>query len=419
MPKALVIGGGAREHAIAHGLKRSGCDVIVAPGNAGIANAFECIPPPEAGVPGFMSVARDLRPDIVVIGPEAPLVAGLPDILVDEGFAVFGPTKQAAMVTEGSKAECRRLLQEAGVPSPKYRIAPTRQQALDYAQGLPGGIVVKADGLAAGKGVMVCVNSTEAAAAVERIMDPSFANGAGATVVFEELLVGTECSFMAFTDGTNAVPLRRARDYKRLLNGDQGGMTGGMGSYAPVEEADGFEEKVMDTIVYPTINALRRKGVPYRGVLYFGLMLCSDGSIKVLEINARLGDPEAQVILPTLETNLYDLMLAATKEGGLQGLKLEWSAQSAVGVVLASAGYPDVATRPQPFFGLDEVGKMENVLMYYAGVGVQQETFLATGGRVLTVVGLGADRALARKTCYEAVSKIHFHGMQFRTDIAA
>ncbi|HEY8000410.1 MAG TPA: phosphoribosylamine--glycine ligase [Solirubrobacterales bacterium] len=414
--KVLVVGGGGREHAIIRALARSGQDpeLLCTPGNAGIAADARAL---ETGdeVGAIVEAARREACDLVVVGPEAPLVAGLVDALEAEGVAAFGPTAEAARL-EGSKVHAKAVMAEAGVPTAGYAVLHSRAEALEQLAGAPYPAVLKADGLAAGKGVIICESEAEALEAVETFfVERRF----GATeVVLEEFLEGEELSLLALCDGENVLPLAPAQDYKRIFDRDQGPNTGGMGSYSPVPGFDpATVTEIVDAVHRPIVELMGRRGTPFHGVLYAGLML-SDAGTKVLEFNCRFGDPETQAVLPRLETDLLDLFLAAREPGGLAGAEAAFSDSWAVTVVLASAGYPESSSSGDVIRGLDAVP--EGVEVTHAGTARDAAGDIVTaGGRVLNLTGLGPGPAEARDRAYEGAEAIEFDGKQMRTDIAA
>jgi phosphoribosylamine--glycine ligase len=414
--KVLVVGGGGREHAIIRALARSGQDpeLLCTPGNAGIAADARAL---ETGdeVGAIVEAARREACDLVVVGPEAPLVAGLVDALEAEGVAAFGPTAEAARL-EGSKVHAKAVMAEAGVPTAGYAVLHSRAEALEQLAGAPYPAVLKADGLAAGKGVIICESEAEALEAVETFfVERRF----GATeVVLEEFLEGEELSLLALCDGENVLPLAPAQDYKRIFDRDQGPNTGGMGSYSPVPGFDpATVTEIVDAVHRPIVELMGRRGTPFHGVLYAGLML-SDAGTKVLEFNCRFGDPETQAVLPRLETDLLDLFLAAREPGGLAGAEAAFSDSWAVTVVLASAGYPESSSSGDVIRGLDAVS--EGVEVTHAGTARDAAGEIVTaGGRVLNLTGLGPGPAEARDRAYEGAEAIEFDGKQMRTDIAA
>lgn len=415
--RALVVGGGGREHAIVRALARSAHspELLCAPGNAGIAADAECLPGLAADdVEAIVAVATRCAADLVVVGPEAPLVAGLVDALEAAGVPAFGPSAPAARL-EGSKAFAKQLMKEAGVPTAAHALLHSREEAIDQLASASYPAVLKADGLAAGKGVIVCPSEAEARAAVDVFFtERRFGETA---VVLEEFLEGEELSLLALCDGENVVPLAPAQDYKRIFDGDEGANTGGMGSYSPVPGFGPTEvEEIVDTVHRPAVAAMARRGLPFHGVLYAGLMIGPDGP-KVLEFNVRFGDPETQAVLPRLRSDLLDLCLAARKPGGLAGVAAEFSEDWAVTLVLASAGYPESSSAGDVIHGLREAAELAELT--HAGTAQRGGEIVTAGGRVLNVTGLGSTPAEARDRAYDAASRISFDGMQMRSDIAA
>jgi phosphoribosylamine--glycine ligase len=411
----LVLGSGAREHAIVHALARSPRKpkLVCAPGNVGIARNAETRPL-DLGDPGaVLGAAREINPDLVVVGPEAPLVAGVVDALTDAHIRSFGPTSDAARL-EGSKAFCKEIMVAAGVPTAAYAVVRTPEEGMDAITRYP--VVIKADGLAAGKGVIIAETEGEARAALEDLL---VAHRFDTTkVVVEEHLVGEELSLLAVCDGVTAVPLASAQDYKRIFNGDLGPNTGGMGSYSPVPSVDTARARGICAAVHqPVLDVLARRGSPFHGILYAGLMMTTDGA-KVLEFNVRFGDPETQAILPRLRSDLFELLLAATEPGGLAALApLEWTDDMAVTVVMASAGYPESFHPGDVIRGLERIPP--EILVTHAGTGRSPQGQLVTrGGRVLCVTALGATPTRCRTAAYAAANMIHFDGKQMRRDIA-
>jgi len=391
-------------------------EVLCAPGNAGIAADAECFPGVAADdVEAIVSLARERGVDLVAVGPEAALVAGVVDALEEAGIAAFGPSRAAAEL-EGSKAFAKELMKEAGVPTAGHVLLRSREQAVERLAGAPYPTVLKADGLAAGKGVIICADEAEALAAVD-VFFTEQRFGAEMAVVLEEFLEGEELSLLALCDGENVVPLAPAQDYKRIFDGDRGPNTGGMGSYSPVPGFGSAEvEEIVDRVHRPVVAAMARRGVPFHGVLYAGLMIGPDGA-KVLEFNARFGDPETQAVLPRLRSDLVDLFLAAREPGGLAGMGAEFAPEWAVTLVLASAGYPESSSKGDVIRGLAEAAELAEVT--HAGTAERDGEIVTAGGRVLNVTALGATPAAARDRAYDAASRISFEGMQIRTDIAA
>ncbi len=415
--KILVVGGGGREHAIVRALARSvhAPELLCAPGNAGIEADAECLPEVAADdVGAIVAVARERGVDLVVVGPEAALVAGVVDTLEQAGVPAFGPSRAAAEL-EGSKAFAKELMREAGVPTAGHVLLTSREEAIAALAGAPYPTVLKADGLAAGKGVIVCADEAEARAAVDVFFtERRFGE---TTVVLEEFLEGEELSLLALCDGENVVPLAPAQDYKRIFDGDEGPNTGGMGSYSPVPGIGAAEvEEIVEAVHRPAVAAMAARGVPFHGVLYAGLMMTAEGP-RVLEFNARFGDPETQAALPRLRSDLVDLCLAAREPGGLAGVEAEFAEDWAVTVVLASAGYPESSSKGDAIRGLDAAAELAEVT--HAGTARRDGEIVTAGGRVLNVTALGASAAEARERAYDAARRIEFDGMQMRSDIAA
>ena len=418
MSRMLVVGGGGREHALVRALLRSPTqpELLCAPGNAGIArDRVPCVEVAVDDVDGLVRLARDERCDLVVVGPEAPLVAGVADALADAGVTAFGPTAAAARV-EGSKAYAKELMRAVGVPTASHVLLRSRKEARDQLASAPYPVVLKADVLAQGKGVMICETEAEASAALDELfVERRFGK---TDVLLEEHLEGEELSLLALCDGERAIPMAPARDYKRIHDGDEGPNTGGMGSYSPVPGIEqGHVEVLARAVHQPVVDELRRRGTPYHGVLYAGLMM-TDAGPRVLEYNCRFGDPETQAVLPRLRSDLAELLRRATRPGGLEAASLSWSSSWAVTVVLASRGYPGSSSKGDVITGLETVDSLHTELLH-AGTAAEGDSLVTAGGRVLNVTGIGDSPAEARSRAYEAADRIEFDGKQLRRDIGA
>jgi phosphoribosylamine--glycine ligase len=415
--RVLVVGGGGREHALAWRLRRSPQveTLFCAPGNAGIADVAECLPVASDDLAGLVRLARERAIDLTVVGPELPLTHGLVDRFRDAGLRAFGPTAAAAQL-EGSKVFTKELLDRLGVPSARFGAFTSADDAAAYVRNVGGPLVVKADGLAAGKGVVICPTPAEALAAIDQVMRARAFGAAGDRVVVEEFLEGEELSFMALTDGTTVLPLAPSQDHKRIGDGDTGPNTGGMGAYSPPPLATAaLEAHVMRDVMRPVVDGLAREGIRYTGVLYAGLMV-QDGRAKVLEFNVRFGDPEAQVLLARLTSDLADLMVR-TCEGRLEGASIAWDPRPAVCVVLAAEGYPGTPTKGTPIAGLDALRAWKDGVVFHAGTSRVDGRVVTDGGRVLGVTALGDTIRAAVDEAYRGVAEISWPGMQYRRDI--
>ena len=414
--KVLVVGSGGREHALAWKITQSPRiqKVYVAPGNGGTALEPGVENAPLTGIPDLIAFAKRNAVQLTVVGPEAPLADGIVDAFRDAGLAIFGPTRAAAQL-EASKDFAKAFMSRHGIPTARYATFREAREAKAYvdAQGAP--IVIKADGLAAGKGVVVAATMEEAHAGIDRIMGERALGDAGSRVVVEEFLSGEEASFIVVSDGTNVVPLATSQDHKRLRDGDQGPNTGGMGAYSPAPVVSPkIHARVMREIILPAVQGMKADGTPYVGFLYAGLMIGADGAPKTLEFNCRLGDPETQPILLRLKSDLLELVERALG-GTLQDARIEWDRRTALGVVLAAHGYPDDPRRGDRIEGLPRPSTECRV--FHAGTRLEEKTLYTNGGRVLCVTALGDSLKVARSIAYEAIEQIRFEGKQYRRDI--
>ena len=417
--RVLVIGGGGREHALAWKLAQSPrvTQVYVAPGNAGTALEPRMRNAAIAAddVAGLVSFAREERIDLTIVGPEGPLVQGVVDAFAAGGLRCFGPVKAAAQL-EGSKAYTKEFLARHGIPTAAYATFTRANFDPAWVRAQRAPLVVKADGLAAGKGVVICDTGAEAVATAQAMFAGRF-GPAGDRVVIEEFLEGEEASFIAMVDGSHVLPLATSQDHKRLGDGDLGPNTGGMGAYSPAPVVTpAIHERVMREVMWPTVRGLAAEGTPYVGFLYAGLMIAADGTPKVLEFNCRFGDPETQPIMLRLQSDLTVLVEAAL-DGKLAGAVIDWDPRAAVGVVLAAAGYPDTVRTGDAIHGLEAAAKLPGKV-FHAGTARRDNEVVTSGGRVLCAVGLGDDVRAAQADAYALVSALHFEGMQFRRDIA-
>jgi phosphoribosylamine--glycine ligase len=419
--KVLVIGGGGREHALVWKLAQSPrvSRIFCAPGNAGIAELAQCVEIKPTDLESLAAFAATRRIALTVVGPEAPLCAGIVDVFESRGLKIFGPNKAAARL-EGSKAFCKEILLKSNVPTAAAGIFSSAEAARDYIRKQGAPIVVKADGLAAGKGVVVAKSVEEAETAVAEIMEKRIFGDAGARVVIEECLEGEEASVMALVDGTTVKMLEPSQDHKRVLDGDTGPNTGGMGAYSPTSAVGEDSMNAVREIFARTLAGLRAENIEFKGVLYAGLMMTATGP-KVLEFNARFGDPETQAVVPRMDFDLFDAMNAVV-EGRLADFELKWKREAAACVVLASGGYPGDFARGKIITGLQEAAQLANVVVFHAGTkralgNGKSPAVITDGGRVLGVTALSGDLKDALRRAYHAIGKIHFEGMQFRRDI--
>ncbi|MFW6118136.1 MAG: phosphoribosylamine--glycine ligase [Chloroflexota bacterium] len=415
--KILIVGGGGREHTLVWKITQSPRveKVFAAPGNAGTAAIAENLNLHPTDIEGLGKVAKEKGVGLVVVGPEAPLASGIVDYFDNLGIPIFGPSKVATQI-ESSKVFARNLMEKYGIPCPEGAIFSSYSEAREYLQEQHPPVVIKADGLAAGKGVIIAGSLPEAEKTLGDIMEAKIFGSAGDRVIIDKYLGGREVSLIAFTDGKTVSPMVPACDYKKIGDNDQGPNTGGMGSYSPPGFfAAGMMEKITKDILVPAVQAMAEEDMPYRGVLYAGLMIV-DGEPVVLEFNARFGDPETQVVLPLLKTDLVDILMAVVQDN-LDRVKIEWSSQACVGVVMSSAGYPGSYKTGFPIQGIDNVDK--DVLVFHAGTKLGNDGIIYTdGGRVLTVVGVGENMAKAREKVYRNISNIYFEGCYYRKDIA-
>ncbi len=416
--RILVVGGGGREHALTWKLANdsSGPELFCAPGNAGTRTLATNLDIGAEDIPALVAWATRERPDLTVIGPEAPLCAGLSDALQELGLRVFGPTRDGARL-EGSKIFCKDVLTAAGVPTAAAGSFSNAGDAIDYARSLGGPCVVKADGLAAGKGVIMCDSAEAAEQAITEMMTDSVFGDAGLNVIIEETLIGEEASILALVDGSTFLMLDSSQDHKRAYDGDRGPNTGGMGAYSPAPVVtDDMRHFIAEKILQPTIDELQRRNINFKGVLYAGLMCTADGP-KVLEYNVRFGDPECQAVLLRMQSDLVPLLNACI-DGSLASATIEWTEQPSVCVVMASGGYPGSYTGGRVIRGLDDAAQVPNSVVFHAGTAFEDDSVVTAGGRVLGVTAVGSDLSDAVAHAYKAVNMIHFDEAEFRRDIA-
>ena len=415
--KVLIVGSGGREHAIATSVAKSSRvdKIYCAPGNAGIGQIAECVPIGAMEFDKLVAFAKEHQIDLTIIGMDDPLVGGVVDAFEAEGLRVFGPNKAAAIL-EGSKAFSKDLMKKYNIPTAAYGVFHKVDEAKEFIAQTGAPIVVKADGLAAGKGVVVAMTVEEANAAVEDMLSGNRFGDAGSTVVIEEFMEGEEASLLAFVDGKTVVPMIASQDHKRIFDGDKGPNTGGMGTYAPAPVlTDALRDEAMKTILEPMVAAMEKEGMPYVGCLYAGLMITPQGP-KVVEFNARFGDPETQVVLPLLDSDLGQIMMACAT-GNLTADMVQWKDSSAACVILASKGYPETSSKGDVIHG--DIKQHDTTIVFHSGTKLVGEEYVTNGGRVLGVVGLGKDLRTALDRAYGRIEHIDFEGMQYRTDIGA
>ncbi len=415
--KILVVGGGGREHALCWKIFQSPLvdTLYCAPGNPGIAELAECVHIGADEIDALLDFALAEQIDLTLVGPEVPLTMGIVDRFQAAGLEIFGPNQAAAQI-EGSKGFSKDLMARHNIPTADYQSFPDHAAAVAYVRQQGAPIVIKADGLAAGKGVIVAMTEAEAIAGLDDIMLDKVFGSAGASVVIEEFMAGEEASFFAFTDGKNILPLASSQDHKRIFDGDQGPNTGGMGAYSPAPVVTAaLHDEIVATIVKPTIAGMAADGHPYVGILYVGLMI-KDGKPRVVEYNARFGDPEAQPLLMRMKSDIVPVLQACAR-GELTQSSIEWHDKAAVCVVMASGGYPGDFVRGLPISGLEEAAKLDDLVVFHAGTMLQDAVVVNHGGRVLGVTGLGDDVAAAIECAYRGVAKIHWPDAHFRKDI--
>ncbi len=415
--KVLVVGSGGREHAIVWKLSQSKRidKIFCAPGNGGISEYAECLDIGVMDTPSIINACREKNIALVIVAPDDPLAMGMVNALTEAGIRAFGPTKEAALI-ESSKEFSKNLMKKYGIPTARFETFSDMDKALAYIENQEYPLVVKADGLALGKGVVICNTEDEAREAIISMMEKKKFGDAGNVVVIEEFLSGPEVSVLSFTDGKTIVPMVSAQDHKRVFDGDKGPNTGGMGAFSPSTVYTGeIAEICMSKIFRPTIEALNKEGRTFRGVLYFGLILTKDGP-KVLEYNARFGDPETQVVLPRLKNDLLDIIEAVIDER-LNEIEIEWDNSACLCVIMASEGYPQNYRKGLKIFGLDAVKASKDIMVFHAGTKKEGNEYYTNGGRVLGVTALGQTLKEAKDKAYRHVSAIHFEGAHYRRDI--
>lgn len=415
--KVLVVGGGGREHAIVWKLSQSPKikKLYCAPGNPGIAKLAECVSIAVSDIEKLADFAKKEQIDLTFVGPEEPLSKGIVNEFIKQGLAVYGPSKEAALI-EGSKAFAKELMRKYQIPTAKYAAFTNYEEALAYVRREGAPIVIKADGLAAGKGVVVAKSLEEAEDALKSMMKDVTLGSAGVRVVIEEFLEGEEMTLLAFVNGPTVKPMVPSQDHKPVYDGDKGPNTGGMGTYAPLPHMDSsIVEQILQEIVVPTARAMVKEGHPFEGILYTGLMLTKEGP-KVIEYNARFGDPETQVVLPLLETDLLDI-LTASLTGELENVEVKWKDKAAVCVIMSSAGYPGPYEKGEVIYGLDQV--VHPTIIFHAGTAEKDGEIITNGGRVLGITAIGETLKEARELAYQSVEKVSFNGAHYRRDIGS
>lgn len=415
--KVLVVGSGGREHALVWKIAQSPkvTKVYCAPGNAGISKQATIVSIKAGDLNGLLRFALKEKMDLTVVGPEDPLTWGIVDLFESNGLFIFGANRKSAEI-EGSKAFAKEMMKKYSVPTAFYEVFDNRNEAVKYIRKVGAPIVVKADGLAAGKGVIICKTVEEAIQSVDKIMVEKTFGEAGNRVIVEEYLVGEEASYIAFTDGKTILPMASSQDHKAVFDGDQGPNTGGMGAYSPAPVVtEEVHERIIEKVLRPIIYGMGEEGRPYKGVLYAGLMI-HDGHPKVLEFNARFGDPETQPVLMRMKGDIVPILEACMK-GSLSRHKIEWDSRASMCVVMASKGYPGDYEKGKAIEGLNDVSRMDGVFVFHAGTALKDEKVVTNGGRVLGVTGLGEDIPRAIEKTYQAVKKISWDGVQYRTDI--
>jgi len=415
--KVLVIGSGGREHALVWKLSQSQRvdKIFCTPGNAGISEIAECLDIKTDDIGALVNFAKYEGIDLTIVGPEAPLTAGIVDVFVKEDRRIFGPDKLGARL-EGSKVFAKEFMLKYGIPTAEFKTFTSYLHAKEYIQLKGAPIVIKADGLAAGKGVFVAASVEESIDALKLIIKERAFGSAGDKVIVEQCLKGEEASFMVLTDGKTFIPLATSQDHKTVFDNDKGPNTGGMGAYSPAPIiTESLEADIMKNIIKPVIKGLAKERINYRGIIYAGLMIC-DGKPYVLEFNCRFGDPEAQPVLMRLDSDLFDA-LKATSEGKLKDIELSWKDDASVCVVLTSKGYPGSYEKGKVIKGLDSLKNRDDLMVFHAGTSVDDKGFVTSGGRVLGVTALGKDIRSAKENAYQAIKKIHFDGMHYRKDI--